>query len=212
MSVWNRRIFEEFLLSHHLFWYFNRWYIPWTVAQTPINHTISLKSVMRTFWCMYENCFNNLDFLLKSAQNCKKCTFLDNLHTITQIGNMETRQMTPIFLLFLLYLFVTFIFLFENSQNLFCCGSPSGPFWSLKYLNFGQKLLIRTIHTFLESRHPEVTKNPNYVLSREWSQKKLSAHGLVGHCAHSCRPPDGNKPFSKKCEKRWQLYLCRCFF
>ena len=47
-----------------------------------------------------------------------------------------------------------------------------GPFWSVKYLNFGQKLPIRTAHhTFLESRHPEVTKNSYYVLSREGSQK-----------------------------------------
>ena len=48
-----------------------------------------------------------------------------------------------------------------------------GPFWSVKYLNFGKKLPIRTAHhTFLESKHPEVTKNPYYVLSPEGSQKK----------------------------------------
>ena len=36
---------------------------------------------------------------------------------------------------------------------------------------FGQKLLIQTVHhTFLESRHPKVTKNPYYVLSTCWSQ------------------------------------------
>ena len=34
-------------------------------------------------------------FLLRPAQNCKKCTFLDNLRTITLEGNIETRQMTP---------------------------------------------------------------------------------------------------------------------
>ena len=67
------------------------------MAQTPINHSIFWKSVMRTFRCIYVNYFNSLDFLLSSAQNCKKCTFLDDLQTITQVGNMETRQMTPIF-------------------------------------------------------------------------------------------------------------------
>ena len=41
--------------------------------------------------------FPSWDFLLRSAQNCKKCNFLDNLRTITQEGNMETRQMTPFF-------------------------------------------------------------------------------------------------------------------
>ena len=33
-----------------------------------------------------------LDFLLRSAQNCKICIFLDNLRTITQEGDMETRK------------------------------------------------------------------------------------------------------------------------
>ena len=31
----------------------------------------------------------------------------------------------------------------------------------------------------IESRHPEVTKNPYYPLCPEWSKKKLSAHGLI---------------------------------
>ena len=52
-------------------------------------------------------------------------------------------------------------------------------FIPVKYLNFGQKLPFWTIcHTFLESRHPKVTKTPYYILSPEGSQKKVSAHGL----------------------------------
>ena len=51
--------------------------------------------------------------------------------------------------------------------------SPFGPFWSVKHLNFWQKLPIRTAHhTFLESRHPEVTKNLYYVLSPKMSKKR----------------------------------------
>ena len=65
------------------------------------------------------------------------------------------------------------ILAFENSQNLFSCGPPFGPFCSAKYLNIEQKLLIRTVyHTFLESKHPEVTKNPYYVLFLEGSKKR----------------------------------------
>ena len=57
--------------------------------------------------------------------------------------------------------------------------SSFGPFWSVKYLKFGQKLWNVTPHyTFLESRNPEVTKNPDYVLPFEGSQKKVSARGL----------------------------------
>ena len=72
-----------------------------------------------------------------------------------------------------LHLFVTFIVVFENNQNSFSCGPTFCPFWSVKYLNFGQKLPIRTAHyRFLESRHPEVFKNLYYVLSNEGSQRK----------------------------------------
>ena len=42
--------------------------ISWTVSQTPINHTIFWKSMMRTCRCIYGNCFTDLDFLLRSAQ------------------------------------------------------------------------------------------------------------------------------------------------
>ena len=50
-----------------------------------------------------EIAYIDLGFLLRSAQNCMKCTFLDKLKTITQKRNMETRKMTPfVYLLFLL--------------------------------------------------------------------------------------------------------------
>ena len=40
-----------------------------------------------------------------------------------------------------------------------------GPFGSVKYLNFGEKLPTRTTyHSFLENRHPKITENPYYVL------------------------------------------------
>ena len=112
--------------------------------------------------------FTDSGFLLSSAVNCTKYTFLDNLMSITQERNLKDRQMTPFFfhLLFLRELFVTFIFVFKNSQNSFSCRPSFGPLWSVKYLNFAQKLPIQIAHhTFLESRHPEVTKNPYCVLS-----------------------------------------------
>ena len=85
---------------------------------------------------------------------------------------METRQMIS-FLYPLFPLFVTFISEFENSQNSFSFGPPFDPFWSVKYINVGQKLSIRTAeHTFVESRHPEDTKNSYYTLPLERSQKK----------------------------------------
>ena len=99
---------------------------------------------------------------------------MDNLRTITQEGNMETRQKTPFFSsTFSVLTACNIHFLFETSQNSFSCGPLFGLFWSVKYLNFEQKVTIRTTHdTFLESRHTEVTKNPYYVSSHEGSQKK----------------------------------------
>ena len=95
---------------------------------------------------------------------------------------METRQMTPFFPS-TFSTTVTFVFVFENSPNSFSRGRPFGPFWSIKYLNFGQKLPIRTTHhTFSESKHAEVTKNQYYALSPVGSQKKVSAHGLLSSC------------------------------
>ena len=49
--------------------------ISWTVAQTPINHSIFWKSVMRTFRCIYVNCFNNLVFCWGQQKIVKDAPF-----------------------------------------------------------------------------------------------------------------------------------------
>ena len=86
ISVWNQRILLNFCWLS-IFFSILIANISQMVAQTPIKHSIFWKSVMRTFRCIK----------LRSAQNCKNYTFLDNLQTITLKGNMETRQMTPFF-------------------------------------------------------------------------------------------------------------------
>ena len=58
-----------------------------------LGHIIFWKTVTKTFRSTYVNCFISL----RSVQNCRKCTFLGNLRTITQEGTMEARQMTPFF-------------------------------------------------------------------------------------------------------------------
>ena len=80
--------------------------ISWTVSQTPINHIIFWKTVIKTFKSIYVNCFNRLRFLAEVSTKLQKMHFLDNLRTITQKGSMENRQMIPFFhLLFLIYYF-----------------------------------------------------------------------------------------------------------
>ena len=131
------------------------------------------------FYAHMKIALTGLGFLLIPAQNCKNCTFLDNLRT------MEAWKLNKwhhfLYLLFPHQLFVTFIFVFENSYNLFSCVLPFSPFQFVKYLNFGQKLPIQTAdHTFIESRHSELTTNLYYVfLFSKRSQKRVSAHGLL---------------------------------
>ena len=66
--------FVKFLLSQHLV---NSLIanISWTVAQTPINHIIFWKSVMRTLRCIYLNCFNRLRFLAEVSTKLQKMHF-----------------------------------------------------------------------------------------------------------------------------------------
>ena len=86
-----------------------------------------------------------------------------------------TRQMTPFLFIYFLgsnCLYYSFLYLKIVKIRFWCCP-PFGPFWSVKYLNSGQKLPIRiTRHAFLESWHPEVTYNPYYLLSPKWRQEK----------------------------------------
>ena len=148
--------------------------ISWTVGQTPINYIIFWKSVIRTFRCIHVKFFNRLRFL--DEVYCKKCTSLNNLRTITQEGNMEAREMTPFF---------SSPFSALTVCNSHFCISKYSKFifmWSILFCRtpkFRQTLPIGTAYySFLETKHPEFTKNSYYVLSLEGSQKKVSVYGL----------------------------------
>ena len=62
ISVWSRRILLNFSLVSISFGILIA-NISWTVAQITISHSIFWKNVMRTFRCVYVNCFNSLRFL-----------------------------------------------------------------------------------------------------------------------------------------------------
>ena len=52
---------------------------------------------MGTFGCIYVNGFNRLRFLTEVSTKLEKnALFFDNLGTITEKGNMEVRQITPL--------------------------------------------------------------------------------------------------------------------
>ena len=157
IRVWNQRILLNFWVS--IFFYI--WYlitdISLTVAQILINDTPFWKSAKRTFRNIYVNCFKKLWFYAEGSTKFLKMHFFGQLKD-RKSGRKHGNWANDLFpLLFPLQLFVTLIFVFENSQNSFSSGLPFGPFWSAKYHNFGQKLPIWRNHfTFLESRHSDV--------------------------------------------------------
>ena len=80
---------------------------------------------MTPFKCICVNCFNRLRDLAKVITKLQKFTFLDNLMTITQEGNMDTRKLTSFFpSFFRSNCFVNFISEFENTHNSSSCGHP----------------------------------------------------------------------------------------
>ena len=66
----------KYLLSQHHLWYLN---CQCMVAQTPTNHIIFRKSVMRTFKYIQVNCFNWLRFLAKVSTKFLKMYFFGQL-------------------------------------------------------------------------------------------------------------------------------------
>ena len=62
VSVWSWRILLNFCWVS-IFFYILMVNISLTLAQIPINHSIFWKSGMRTFRCIYVNCFKRLRFL-----------------------------------------------------------------------------------------------------------------------------------------------------
>ena len=137
---------------------------------------IVCKTVIRTFRCIYVNCFNRLGFLVEVSTKLQILQFFGQFKD-HNFGRKHENQ-----IIFFFYFFCSvcnIIFIIESGQN-FSCRPPFGLFWSVKYLNFGRKLPIGTAHrTFLKSRHPEVTKNPYYVFSSKGTRKRVQAHALI---------------------------------
>ena len=95
----------------------------WTVAQTPINHIIFWISIMRTFRCIYLNCFNRLRFLAEVIPKLQKMHFFRQFkhhNSGREHGNLTN---DPIF-----------------SSNFFDLTVCNIYFWIWKYSKFILKL------------------------------------------------------------------------
>ena len=110
-----------------------------TVCHSIINNTIFWKCIIKPIKCIYVILLNSFRFLAEVSTKLHKTHFLDNLRTIIQEGNMETRQMTC-FLSTFSTLTVPCISVFENTQNSFLCDPNFGQFQSIKYLFFWPKV------------------------------------------------------------------------
>ena len=69
-----QRLFDLILGFWHFFYIFIA-NVSWTVAQTPINHIIFWKTVMKTFRSIYVNYFNTLGFLAEVSTKLQKMLF-----------------------------------------------------------------------------------------------------------------------------------------
>ena len=74
ISIWNWRILLNFCWVS-IFFDILIANISWTVAQTPINHIIFWKTVMKTFRSIYVNYFNTLGFLAEVSTKLQKMLF-----------------------------------------------------------------------------------------------------------------------------------------
>ena len=74
VRVWSQTILLNFNWVS-IYFYYLIVNFSWMVTQTPVNRIIFCKIVMRIFGCNIQIALTDLDFLLKSTQNCIKCTF-----------------------------------------------------------------------------------------------------------------------------------------
>ena len=111
--------------------------ISWTMAQTPINHIIFWKTVIRTLRSIHVNCFNRLRFLAEVSTKLQKMHFFEGFedHNSGRKDGNETNG--PIFSsTFSALTFCNIHFYIWKWSKLIFMWSPFGLFWSVKYLNF----------------------------------------------------------------------------
>ena len=111
-----------------------------TLSHNIISNTIFWNCFVRPFRYIHANCFHIIKFFAKVSSQLRKRHFFWQFKDNNSGRKHGSYANDPIFhLLLLLYLFVTFISEFENTQYSFSCGPPFVPFWSVKYLYFSPK-------------------------------------------------------------------------
>ena len=105
-----------------------------------ISNTIFWKYVARPFRCIYVNCFYRIRFLAEVSIKLQKMHFFRQFFDHNSGRDMENRKMTLFFyLIFPLWLFVTFISEFENNSKFIFMWSPLLSILVCESLNFWAK-------------------------------------------------------------------------
>ena len=124
--------------------------IPWTVAQTPINHIIFWKTVIRTLRYIYVNYFNRLRFLAEVSTRLQKMHFFGQFKDHNSGRNNGNCTNDPIFS-------STFSpLLYQNQPPIFCC-----PLFFENYLN-PQAMINKMVNKHTVNYHP----SPSQLVSR----------------------------------------------
>ena len=140
MSVWNVRTLLNFYWVSIVFVILIA-NISWTVAQTPINHIIFWKTVIKTFRSIYVNCFNRLRFLAEVSTKLQKMHFFGQFKDHNSGRKHGNKTNDPIFA-------STFSALFQNQSPIFCC-----PLFSVNYLN-PQARINKMVNKHTVNYHP----------------------------------------------------------
>ena len=133
---------------------------------------------MRTFRCIYTTCFNRLRFLAENNTKLQKMKFFRQFkdHNLARKHGSQTNG--PVFSSSFSAPFVTFIFVFENNQNLFSCAPPLCSILVCKIFNkcyqFGQPIIL-----FQKVNNLRLMKIRIIFCPPRGAKKKLSAHELI---------------------------------
>ena len=128
---------------------------------------------MGTFRCVYVSCFNRHRFLAEVSTKLQKITFLDNLRTTIQKGNMETRLMTP---------FPYYFFSPKGSQKRYqlmdCCPEISNWLRFLKIEKLGYYL--SKVATMVGNKNFVLLQHVEFYKSWSW-ERNISKQDIIHH-------------------------------
>ena len=121
------------------------------------------------------NSLNRLKLLAEISTNLQKMHYFRQFKEHNSGRKKINKTKDPFFSSTPWALFEAFIFVFDKCQNSFSWGTPFGPCWSAKYLNFGgESCKIRILSRSIQ----EISKKSGFNFLIELRTKFVWSHGL----------------------------------